>query len=209
MIHAYDKNYLEKARISLGRMLDFAVYDLNYTLADFWEVFLSSEIVEKFEYGESSILVGKSGIELAYEVLNDAERKIKPRFTENRSIEYWTGWAIAYLQWQTSLSFKEITRYISIDEVARMYFPYHEMDIRQFSDKMMELYHERKGETNLKRRRKEVGLSQRELAEQTGVPLRTIQQYEQGQKSINNARAEYVVAFSKALYCKTEDLLES
>ena len=29
MIHAYDKVYLEKARTALGRMLDFAVYDLK------------------------------------------------------------------------------------------------------------------------------------------------------------------------------------
>ena len=36
MIHAYDKVYLEKARTALGRMLDFAVYDLKYEIGDFW-----------------------------------------------------------------------------------------------------------------------------------------------------------------------------
>jgi transcriptional regulator with XRE-family HTH domain len=51
-------------------------------------------------------------------------------------------------------------------------------------------------------------MSQSELAEQSGVPLRTIQQYEQGQKNINRARAEYVIALSKVLYCRPEDLLE-
>ena len=29
MICAYDKVYLDKARTALGRMLDFAVYDLS------------------------------------------------------------------------------------------------------------------------------------------------------------------------------------
>lgn len=29
MIRAYDKVYLDKARTALGRMLDFAVYDLK------------------------------------------------------------------------------------------------------------------------------------------------------------------------------------
>lgn len=114
----------------------------------------------------------------------------------------------ANFQWQTALPFKVITDLISIDEIAQMYSPYHEMDIRQFSDKMIELYRERKGETNLKRRRKEVGLSQKELAEQTGVPIRTLQQYEQGQKNINNARAEYVLSLARALYCSVEELLE-
>ena len=36
MIHAYDKIYLDKARTALGRMLDFAVYDLKYDIADFF-----------------------------------------------------------------------------------------------------------------------------------------------------------------------------
>ena len=40
MIHAYDKVYLEKARTALGRMLDFAVYDLKYEVEDFWGLFL-------------------------------------------------------------------------------------------------------------------------------------------------------------------------
>ena len=40
MIHAYDKVYLEKARVSLGRMLDFAVYDLGFDLTDFLTSFL-------------------------------------------------------------------------------------------------------------------------------------------------------------------------
>ena len=44
MIHAYDKVYLEKARTALGRMLDFAVYDLKYEIGDFWGLFLASGI---------------------------------------------------------------------------------------------------------------------------------------------------------------------
>lgn len=35
MTHAYDKVYLEKARAALGRMLDFAVYDLKYDITAF------------------------------------------------------------------------------------------------------------------------------------------------------------------------------
>ena len=41
MIHAYDKIYLEKARAVLGRMLDFAVHDLKYNLADFFDLFIN------------------------------------------------------------------------------------------------------------------------------------------------------------------------
>ena len=47
------------------------------------------------------------------------------------------------------------------------------------------------------------------LAEKADVPLRTIQQYEQKQKNINHARADYVIRLAKALYCRPEDLLET
>ena len=37
MICAYDKVYLDKARVVLARMMDFAVYDLHYKLRDFFD----------------------------------------------------------------------------------------------------------------------------------------------------------------------------
>ena len=50
---------------------------------------------------------------------------------------------------------------------------------------------------------------QDQLAKLTGIPVRTIQQYEQGQKDINRARAEYLIALSRALYCDPQLLLEN
>lgn len=82
------------------------------------------------------------------------------------------------------------------------------MDIRQFCDKIDELYHAAKPEANLKLLRQNAGLSQRELAEQSGVPLRTIQQYEQRRKNINRAQAEYLIMLAKALCYVVEDLIE-
>lgn len=73
---------------------------------------------------------------------------------------------------------------------------------------MNELYRDAQQETNLKQLRKRAGLSQSELAEASGVPLRTIQQYEQRQKSINNAQAQYLIMLARALYCTVEDLIE-
>ena len=89
-----------------------------------------------------------------------------------------------------------------------LYSPYHEMDIRHFADKMDELYNDAKSETNLKIYRKRADLSQKELAEISGIPLRTIQHYEQRQKDINHARAENLIILSKVLNCKVEDLIE-
>ena len=208
MTNAYDRSYLERARISLGRMLDYAVYDLKYDLAAYWEIFLASQVARQFERGEVSVLAGKSGVELALMVLGKEQEYEKPFFSEGKSEEYWTGWALAYFQWKTCLSFSQITEFVPIEEIRRMYSPYHEMDIRQFCDRMSEMFAERKQQTNLKRKRMSAGLSQSQLAKLTGIPVRTIQQYEQGQKDINKARAEYVIALSRALYCDPQQLLE-
>lgn len=139
MMNAYDKNYLEKVQTALGRMLDFAVYDLKLELKDFFDRFIISGIANDFENGDSKTIAGKSGVELAYEVMEktgENMRDIKPRYTANRSEEYWTGWALAYYQWKTAISFSKIIEYVPINEIKTLYSPYHEMDIRHFVDKM-------------------------------------------------------------------------
>ena len=211
-MNAYDKTYLEKARTALGRMLDFAVYELHYELEKFWELFFTSGVAGRFENGDFTVLVGKSGTELAYEVLEKAGlpvNRITPRYAADRSAEYWTGWALAYFQWESSLPFSEITKYVPITQIREMYTPYHEMDIRQFCDEMRKLYKAAKPDTNLKLLRKSAGLSQQGLAELSGVPTRTIQQYEQRQKNINKANAEHLLLLSRALNCDMAALLET
>lgn len=211
MINAYDKTYLSKAQNSLGVMLDYAVNSLGFDIHLFFVKFIQSGIARRFSNGECSIIAGKSGKELVYEVLNILEEEIlSPKNINSfeKTQDYWTGWALAYFQWQSSLSFEEIIEYIPIKEIQAMYTPFHEMDVRQFCDKMFELYRSRKPWTNLKIRRQLAGLTQKELAEQTGIPLRSIQQYEQRQKNINKAQTEYVVAIAKVLFCRVEELLE-
>lgn len=212
MMYAYDKNYLDKARTALGRMLDFAVYELHYDLTAFWDLFLISDVAQRFADGDFTVLVGKSGVELAYEVLEKSGASydhIRPQYTADRSEEYWTGWALAYYQWESALPFSEITKYVPITQIRAMYTPYHEMDIRQFCDEMRQLYKTAKPDTNLKLLRRAAGLSQQGLAEISGVPARTIQQYEQRQKNINKANAEHLLQLSHALGCDMKALLET
>ena len=211
MICAYHKVYLEKARNNLGRMLDFATYDLGYDPCTFFNLFINSGLAKGFEKGEFHLTVGVSGVELAYRVLELTNHQIEdpqPRYTVDRSPEYWAGWALAYYQWETALSFLDILECVPLDDIIRMYSPYHEMDIRQFCDRMNELYREANPETRLKQVRQRAGLSQIELAEQSGVPLRTLQQYEQRQKNINKAKAEYFVMLARVLNCPAEELIE-
>lgn len=64
--------------------------------------------------------------------------------------------------------------------------------------------------TNLKRLREMRGFTQKELAERSGISLRTLQDYEQGRKPINQAAAITVYNIAQALGSgkRVEDLLE-
>lgn len=62
--------------------------------------------------------------------------------------------------------------------------------------------------TNLKHIRTSKGYSQKQLAELSGVSLRSIQMYEQRNKDINKAQSESLHRLAKALSCTMEELLE-
>lgn len=214
MLHAYDLNIVPVVQNLLGGMYDFGVNGLGYNISEFHQLFLNSRYCKRIERADSGTVMGQSGIELCYEILNrnQIDRNIVDEYTlkalAGRSREYWTGWSISYYQWVTSFSFEKINELRNINEIVQMYEVYHEMDIRQFVDKMNSIYRLRNQETNLKRMRMSAGLSQRNLADMTDIPIKTIQQYEQRQKNINNASVDYVVRISRALKCDVEALLE-
>lgn len=61
---------------------------------------------------------------------------------------------------------------------------------------------------SLKSVRIDKNISQSTLAKMSGVSIRNIQAYEQGQININNASAVSVYSLCKALECKYEDILD-
>ena len=126
----------------------------------------------------------------------------------DRTPEYWAGWAVAYYQWRTALSFSRIAGAVPISDVVCMYHPFHEMDISCFCEEMDRLYRKANPDTALAQRRRNTGMTQKELSQSSGVSVRTIQQYEQRQKDINKAQAETLLRLSRSLFCNMEDLLE-
>ncbi|MDR0519701.1 MAG: helix-turn-helix transcriptional regulator [Clostridiales Family XIII bacterium] len=62
--------------------------------------------------------------------------------------------------------------------------------------------------SKIQEQRKRAGLSQAGLAEKGGLPLRTLQDYEQGRRDINGAAVVTVKALADALGCRIEDLIE-
>lgn len=61
----------------------------------------------------------------------------------------------------------------------------------------------------LKELRKSRGLSQSQLAEKTGINVRTIQHYEQGSKNFDHARLDTLVKVCIVLNCRLEDVVEN
>lgn len=65
-----------------------------------------------------------------------------------------------------------------------------------------------KKETKLKTVRQSKGITQKTLAEKTGISIRTLQHYEQGSKDLNMAAAITVYTIASALEVEMEELLD-
>lgn len=207
MMHAYAKTYLPDAMDALGEMLDYAVHGRGFELSGFYERFLASPISDAFGNGHPKYLAGMSGIELADEVLGAPGAEYIP---EPPGLEYWCGWAMAYLQWHTGWSFAYIQNHgLPISAVAEMYQPLHEADITKFVDIAIEriVSFSNAGESPVKRYRKALGITQQELAERCGITLRMVQAYEQRRQDLAKAEAATLINLSCVLCCRPEDLI--
>ena len=98
---------------------------------------------------------------------------------------------------------------LTVSKIRSMYI-LHEADISKFEETATGIIRENLGrrETRLKAVRRMRGLTQKSLAEKSGITLRMIQLYEQRQNNINRAEAATVLFLSRALHCRMEELLE-
>ena len=211
MTHAYNESYLSNAKDRLSSFFDYTINDCKLKPEWISALFIGTGYAEQFERGNPAYVAGMSGVELAEAVITKAYGKKelpKPVHAEERSPAYWAGWALAEYQWFTGRRFKDIFERIPLSKIIGMYSVYHEMDITNFIETMEEFYKACTGDTNLKRIRENRGLSQSELAEQSGVKLRNIQLYEQRYNDIDKAQAQTLYKLSRVLGCNVEDLLE-
>ena len=71
MTRAYQEIYLSKAQSVLGDAFDYAVNTCNISGDDFTKLFMASTASRRMENGEPSLLAGKSGIEIAVDVVRE------------------------------------------------------------------------------------------------------------------------------------------
>ena len=89
-----------------------------------------------------------------------------------------------------------------------MYSPYHEMDPLHFAEEADRIRRQKERTTRLRMYRERLGISQSELARQSGVSVRMIQNYEQRQKDLRKAQTITTWMLARALRCTVEDLME-
>ncbi len=211
MIRAYDEIYLKNAQSVFATSLDYAVNTLGYELNVFYDMFIKSDLLPRFERGDPFIISGMSGIELALLVVEKKygeSHYIAPHLSDKKSVEYWVGWILAFYQWYSAISLLKLQQEISIEQISLMYDKYHEMDVMHFVEDVNQMRSEARVVTYLQELRKSRGLSQSQLASLCDIPLRTLQHYEQGTKSLSKANVEYVFRLSNALDCPMEMLIE-
>ena len=181
----------------------------------FYSAFMVSDkvvvISRQFGSGNPRYVAGMNGCELARKVLEETNTPFQDTadvMFVDKDPEYWAGWALAFYQWYSGYDFMNILAAVPLTKIIAMYPTYHEMDIMQFVDRMDEHMRSAYPLTRLRIRRENCGLSQSELAAESGVSLRQIQLFEQRQRDINKTAAETLLQLSKALYCNMEDLME-
>ena len=120
MTYAYDEIYLDDAMKNLGEAFDYSATVLNIPMDEFLDMFIISGVAEQFQRGVPKFVSGLSGTELALEVLNRTGKNSAYNTSQieyDCSPEYWCGWILAFYQWNTGKSFKEIKKYLPMSEV--------------------------------------------------------------------------------------------
>ncbi len=211
MIHAYAEDYLEDAMRNLGEAFDYARECQHLDLDNFLSLFVTSGLAEHFGNGVPQFVSGMSGTELVLETLRKSGLDAVPTKQEvcyDLSSAYWCGWILAFVQWRSGRSFRELHSLLPIAELEMRYPALHEAGEDRAADAIDKILAARQTMTNLQRMRRNNRMTQKTLSARSGVNLRTLQQYELGAKNINRAAGETLLALSRTLGCRMEELLE-
>lgn len=222
---AYNTNYVDNVATNLGAMLDCGINTLEFSGRDFYNMFLASDMSDKINMGDCYTICTLGGVELAeyvvcYAMNNTQYIHVKkasdPAFNQHlndaiidvNSKEYWVGNVIARYAWERDMSYGELDRAVPIEKLFDMYDEYKNADTLVINIRLDEMIKAADKTARIKVRRELMGITQSELAKRADIPLRTLQQYEQKQKNINNAKAIYLVRLANVLRCEVRELME-
>ena len=171
MIRAYDNQYLDDAMKCLGEAFDYAANVCEMDMDRFLDLFIVTGYAEQFAAGVPKIVSGLSGTELVMDVIAKSKADIdvpEAQIDYDYSAQYWCGWVLAYYQWYTGRSFKEIAKHITMREIEKLYPTLHEADEKKFVDTVNRIIRKKNPPTRLQTQRRISGYTQKELSEKVG-----------------------------------------
>lgn len=213
MMSVYDREYIEEGALCFGEALDYVAGSCGMDIEAFMDIFIISGYADRFEKGDPSVVPGLSGTELVCRALKKSGLDLRfpdavAEFSDG-SLEYWTGYFMIYLMWYNKMTFRNVMEDISRESLLECIPKLLSAAETERERLLKELAQGKKHPVRLQELRKECGYSQRELAEKSGVNLRTLQQYEVRSKDINKAAASTLLSLSSVLGCKITDLMEN
>ena len=202
MIHSYSETYLNAVMHNLAALFDIAINAEGIDADDFADTFSNSDIARGIEAGVPDLLAGKSATEMLMIILDrEVEYTVVPL---DRTPEYWAGWVLAKAQWYLNKPFKELLSVMPFRKLVGLYYPYHEADEMKTVEIIQSYFPKTSALKLLRQKRK---LTQEQLALLSGVNLRSIRSYEQGDNDIAKAQGDTLQMLAKALDCSMEELL--
>ena len=202
---AYNEAYLPYAMENLAVMMDCGINQCGFSPQLFHRMFLTSGVANQIEKGNPRYVAGHSGAELACRVIELATGKspavIDGAFTI--SPEYWAGWVLAYYQWKSGKSFRNINdNGLHIEKIIALYHPLHEADLDKFATVADRIIAEtvNSSVSPVKKARERYGLTQEELSRISGISLRMIRAYEQKSQDIAKANFRTVSRLESVLH---------
>lgn len=182
MIYAYNEMYLNDAMMNLGELTEYAHDACGFDVDKALGMFVISGYADRFGKGDPMAVCGRSGTELFQDLCNKCGIQ---------------------REWPKAI----VINVIKTKDLLNMYPALHTASEDKAVEVIMDLYNSRNAINRLQAYRKSLGMTQAELAADSGVNLRTLQQYESGAKSISKASAESVIALATVLHCRVEDLV--
>ncbi len=111
MIHAYREMYLPNAQAALGDAFDYAVNTCRIPGDDFVKCFVVSTVSKRMENGEPACIIGKSGIELAQQILTETTGRTTFPETNLKRIRTGCGYTQSELAKQAGVSLRSVQMY--------------------------------------------------------------------------------------------------
>lgn len=194
----------------VAEMFEYAKSYYRMNCDRFFELFNETYISDSIYNLNIICVYGKSSIELVDDIIKTID--VKTHNHHSKSLvrapkHYWLGLIIASYCIGKRISFKEFEKKVNLVDLLNMYDIMHEAAQLRMIDEIDNII--RRQEPCLAQIRKSKGMSQKELSILSNVSLRSIQMYEQRQKSISKASFETVRNLARALAINIDDLYDS